>query len=56
MKEQIQARITEIEQALAGLVQQHGALIGRLEEAKHMLTMAEEVVTAVEPIVEACEG
>ena len=52
MKEQIQARITEIETAIQNLVQNHAILTGHLAEAKNFLDMATKGVEMIAP--ESC--
>lgn len=49
MLEQIKARIKEIEEAIQGLVANHTAWSAQLAEAKHFLSMAEQVTVEIAP-------
>ena len=52
-KEQLQTRITEIEEALAKVVSNHSVLTGQLAEAKHWLATLDksEEIKEVEGVV-----
>lgn len=46
-------RVTELENAIAQSLANHNALLGRLAEAQHLLSVATTVVEDVAPVVEA---
>lgn len=51
--EAIEARIKEITAAINQSVANHNALLARLSEAQHLLTVLSEAVNAVEVVADA---
>lgn len=52
MIEQIKQRIAELEKSLQQVVANHSMLVGHLNEAKHLLEMAEKGVDMAQEVVE----
>lgn len=49
MLDKLEARVKELESALEQSVGNHNALLGRLAEAKHFLSMAADIAPIVMP-------
>ncbi len=56
MKEEIEKRIAHIQSAVEQSIANHNALLGRLEEAKHCLSLLEEAANAANEVIDAVVG